>query len=171
MCSHAAPHALLIVDWGAQGAALLSVPTREYLQSSGWIEPTVVKPTWGNNNAASMLEPRSVASGSGFWADGHNSTESDWRISTGSGQDSSDPRHSAISDATDSDSGRASIETERGTEAHVDEVGAHEAFVAGMIFALSQTILPGGPYIWNAPGKTPSSKGTNGRWKLEECLR
>jgi hypothetical protein len=32
----APPHALLVAYWGADGAAALSVPTREYLQSSGW---------------------------------------------------------------------------------------------------------------------------------------
>lgn len=56
MVAQAAPHALLVVNWGSAGAALLSVPTREYFQartassysdppltvhaqSSGWTEP------------------------------------------------------------------------------------------------------------------------------------
>ncbi|KAG8819085.1 hypothetical protein FRC17_010616 [Serendipita sp. 399] len=33
-------HALLFVHWDHDGGALLSVPTREYLQSSVWTEPT-----------------------------------------------------------------------------------------------------------------------------------
>ena len=37
----APPHALLVAHWGEDGAAVLSVPTREYFQSSGWAEPTV----------------------------------------------------------------------------------------------------------------------------------
>ncbi|KAG8801070.1 hypothetical protein FRC16_001358, partial [Serendipita sp. 398] len=34
-------HALLFVHWDHDGGALLSVPTREYLQSSVWTEPTM----------------------------------------------------------------------------------------------------------------------------------
>lgn len=33
MVAQAAPHALLVVNWGSAGAALLSVPTREYFQA------------------------------------------------------------------------------------------------------------------------------------------
>lgn len=32
MVAYAAPHALLVVNWAEAGAALLSVPTREYFQ-------------------------------------------------------------------------------------------------------------------------------------------
>ncbi|KIJ53266.1 hypothetical protein M422DRAFT_775875 [Sphaerobolus stellatus SS14] len=177
MCTHAAPHALLIADWSAQGAALLSVPTREYLQSSGWVEPTVAKPAWDPNIAASasILDPGSVKSGSGFWADGrliNDSNSSDWRNSTTATYSTGNPRDSHISATTDpnSDDGRASIETERGAETYLDEVGAHEAFVAGMIFALCQKILPGRPYTRDGAGKGGPNNG-GGRWKLEECLR
>ncbi|PVG01170.1 hypothetical protein CPB86DRAFT_781748 [Serendipita vermifera] len=36
-----APHALLLVHWDHEGGALLSVPTREYLQSSVWTDPAL----------------------------------------------------------------------------------------------------------------------------------
>ena len=177
MCTHAPHHALLIADWGAQGAALLSVPTREYLQSSGWVEPTVAKPTWdpsGSSSNSGLLNPGSVKSGSNYWADGRpvsDSNSSDWRDSSTGGE--SHLRRSRISDNgdTNSDSGRASIETERGMESFLDEVGAHEAFVAGMIFALSQRLLPGPPYTRDGTGQGAAARGSSGRWKLEECLR
>ncbi|KAF8509886.1 hypothetical protein BU17DRAFT_55849 [Hysterangium stoloniferum] len=182
MCSHAAPHSLLVVDWGVQGAALLSVPTREYLQSSGWVEPTLLKPTWVGEDG----EPHSVHSGSGFWADGRpasNSTlttsaldTSQWLTSSAALHMSENARGQSIPVSEgDSDSRRTSIETERGLQTHADEVGAHEAFVAGMIFALSQRLMPGRPYAGSVSGgadKPPgNNSGTSGRWRLEECLR
>jgi hypothetical protein len=33
----APPHGLLVAYWGADGAAVLSVPTREYFQASSWV--------------------------------------------------------------------------------------------------------------------------------------
>ena len=33
----AAPHSILVVSWADQGSALLSVPTKEYLQSSKFV--------------------------------------------------------------------------------------------------------------------------------------
>jgi hypothetical protein len=193
MCSHAAPHALLVVDWGAQGTALLSVPTREYLQSSGWVEPTDVKRTWC---AGEDGEPHSVHSGSGFWADGRpvsNSTltcgaleNSQWLASAATLNTSNNVAQSTRSSEVegDSDSRRTSVETERGSQTHADEVGAHEAFVAGMIFSLSQRLMPGRPYVsegspkaqvGNVGGGAHTLPGNNssasGRWRLEECLR
>lgn len=83
MTSMAAPHALLIVHWGSSGAALLSLPTREYLQSSGWVDETLPTPSPNNPNhirATSdsttqdgSFSVQSVRSGSGFWAAGHKS--------------------------------------------------------------------------------------------------
>lgn len=74
-------HALLIAYWGTAGAALLSVPTREYLQSSGWVddEPpmrplsTVSVETSNPPNSPDPRAVGSVRSGSGFWAAGHRS--------------------------------------------------------------------------------------------------
>lgn len=54
----------------------------------------------------------------------------------------------------------------------VDEIGAQDAFVAGMIYALSRQILPGAPFTPSAGGE-PTSEGDlgAGRWRLDECLR
>jgi hypothetical protein len=56
----------------------------------------------------------------------------------------------------------------------VDEVGAQDAFIAGMIFALSRRICPGLPYSPSWSGEDTngtSSEDGRGRWKLDECLR
>lgn len=197
MSAHAAPHALLVVDWGMQGAALLSVPTREYLQSSGWVETVNdVKPSWDNNEAVEGEGFTSVRTGSGFWADGRPQSGVTVTGSEGSRWTESAVLPTSVEEHVqthsdgDTDSQRTSLETERGTETQVvDPVGAHEAFVAGMIFALSQRILPGRPYTREDATKThntqaliPSgsvgadvlpggSGGGSGRWRLEECLR
>lgn len=56
----------------------------------------------------------------------------------------------------------------------VDEVGAQDAFVAGMMFALTRRLLPGEPYTPSlvSRGKDIASDVREmGRWRLEECLR
>ena len=58
----------------------------------------------------------------------------------------------------------------------VDEVGAQDAFVAGMMWALSRRLLPGEPYTPSAARGDGAAGGTDadgqkGRWRLEECLR
>jgi sugar/nucleoside kinase (ribokinase family) len=73
----------------------------------------------------------------------------------------------------------------------VDEAGAQDAFVAGMIYALSRRMMPGPPYTpggdggvgGDVPNPRDPRPGTGhstssalsdefrGRWKLEECLR
>lgn len=65
--------------------------------------------------------------------------------------------------------------TERGADVDdgvVDEVGAQDAFIAGMIYALSRRICPGSPYTpsWNGE-EDSSSNNESGRWRLDECLR
>ena len=52
-----------------------------------------------------------------------------------------------------------------------DEVGAQDAFIAGMIYALSRRLLPGAPYIPGMAGVTEPQRTEGGRWKLDECLR
>ncbi|KAI5117948.1 hypothetical protein M0805_004713 [Coniferiporia weirii] len=77
-------HALLVAYWGDAGAALLSVPTREYLQSSGWVDDSPVPSTMprplstATTASSDVTSPGgasgavgSVRSGSGFWAAGH----------------------------------------------------------------------------------------------------
>lgn len=182
MCTHASSNALLVADWGAQGAALLSVPTREYFQSSGWVEPNIARPSWNvGGGTTTSSDPGSIISGSNFWTDGRSSS-SDSGMRTDNNDpttpstiilDKQNPRNSTVSDIG-SESSTTSTETEKGTPAFVDEVGAHDAFVAGMMFALCQRILPGRPYTTNEPnvnGKNAPNPGTGGKWKLEECLR
>jgi hypothetical protein len=80
-------------------------------------------------------------------------------------------------------------------DAQVDAVGAHEAIVAEMVFALSQRILPGRPYVREGDVRVPqpphapgvgvphagapggadvlpgASAGESRKWYFEECLR
>ncbi|KAH8110469.1 hypothetical protein DFH11DRAFT_768622 [Phellopilus nigrolimitatus] len=100
-------HALLIAYWGTAGAALLSVPTREYLQSSGWVDdepPRATRPLSTvseglSGSVSSGPDPRavgSVRSGSGFWAAGHRagSGTSSSAYTAFSGAQASSPRDS-----------------------------------------------------------------------------
>lgn len=72
--------------------------------------------------------------------------------------------------------GQSQVEPVEEVEEELDEEGAHAAFVAGMIWALSRRVLPGPPYV---PGVVPDgeAKGKDGvadlgiRWRLDECLR
>jgi hypothetical protein len=68
MVAVAAPHALLVVNWGDAGAALLSVPTREYFQASGWTETGAerrARPTTGDqkrSRSKSLSRPKASTS-------------------------------------------------------------------------------------------------------------
>ncbi|KAI0052815.1 hypothetical protein FA95DRAFT_1553093 [Auriscalpium vulgare] len=240
----APPHALLVAYWGKDGAAALSVPTREYFQSSGWVEETHPPP--GAQTPSSPTSQRapdadasgarghgrgkdeilSVRSGSDFWAGprGHSSTNGSTSMSAFSAallNSSSSPgasmslsaaapsghargrgkeperrghREQALEEE-DSDSDADSQGTEiagssnsnngpangaphnsgerKTKDADVDEVGAQDAFVAGMIYALSRRLLPGAPY---SPGLSstdgaPATAAEGGKWRLDECLR
>ena len=52
-----------------------------------------------------------------------------------------------------------------------DDVGAQDAFIAGMIYALSRRLMPGAPYVPGLAGVTEPQRTEGGRWKLDECLR
>ncbi|KAG9042016.1 hypothetical protein FS837_011448 [Tulasnella sp. UAMH 9824] len=158
----AAPHSLLIVSWADQGSALLSVPTREYLQSSKF----VVEPE------ERIMEYESVRSstveGSGL---GHSTTTRD--SSSGQRGVGEDGRRVAFDDDGDDDDDDV-----------IDESGADDAFVAGMIYSLSRRVLPNPVYSPIQPPATQSGGPKpsvlqavleddleRGRWRLEECLR
>ncbi|KAI0776967.1 hypothetical protein BD413DRAFT_524291 [Trametes elegans] len=239
----APPHALLVAHWGTDGAAVLSVPTREYFQSTGWIDTStpaerspvgIGMPGLGRGRVPDEVDMHSVRTGSDFWAGAGNHTESsstftaDMLSSTpqrggarGGGfapdatprpsnkpqqqqqqqgraakkgkraayksPDRSEEEDSSDSDGTqiaghgggvrsapDASRGRAQPPAPPASDV-VDEVGAQDAFVAGMMWALSRRLLPGEPYTPSAV----SSDGTTavdpdrerGRWRLEECLR
>jgi hypothetical protein len=87
LTSVAPPHMLLVAHWGTEGAVVLSLPTREYFQSSGWVEerrrpdPTP-KSARGNGSQRGRgggdesRYVRSVRSGSDFWASHRSRTPS-----------------------------------------------------------------------------------------------
>ncbi|KAG6333531.1 hypothetical protein ID866_5556 [Astraeus odoratus] len=221
LARHAPSHALLVLNAGQDGAALLSLPTREYLQSSGWSPPSPRSSHAGSSRSHGHSQSsatstngthawdgvESVRSGSDFWASARaagersmTSRDSAFTDPSGdaSGQSGSSrshrPNHSGESfhpfdDAEDGEDGDAHGEDGRHTpqprrrapvvqEEAVDEEGAHGAFVAGMIWALSRRLLPGPPY---APGHPDNSNGDarkdgnpndlGVRWRLDECLR
>ncbi|PAV23078.1 hypothetical protein PNOK_0014500 [Pyrrhoderma noxium] len=217
------PHALLIAYWGKAGAALLSVPTREYLQSSGWVDdspdekamrPLSTISTDAGVSGIGMTDVNaigaigSVRSGSGFWAAGHRAgsgTSSSAYTFTGfSAALSSTQSHSGYEEGggvrdsygmseipegaedegeNDTETGREKKGGKGGKDGEGedddddrDELAAQDAFIAGMIFALSQRIVPGPPY---APNTAPYAQMYNsglglddrGKWRLEDCLR
>ncbi|KAJ6576467.1 hypothetical protein DFH09DRAFT_1149483 [Mycena vulgaris] len=210
LTSIAPPHALLVAHWGSEGAAVLSLPTKEYFQSSGWVEerPKVPPtPTRGRNGDQSRqradaagsgdsADHLSVRSGSEFWAgrqsgyasssaftasqfmsEGHTGT---WRSSPSYSRPQSqhhtgEPSHGrSRSDEDDNDSQGTEVPDEDDADAGVvDEVGAQDAFVAGMVYALSRRITPGAPYTPSAAGEdsNAASHDDRGRWRLDECLR
>ncbi|KAK7696411.1 hypothetical protein QCA50_001068 [Cerrena zonata] len=235
----APPHALLVAHWGSEGAAVLSVPTKEYFQSSGWVEQIAPMPSSPTSVVSVRDEPIdqrgeeemvSVRSGSGFWAGAGHHTESsgDWTASSGIQRQlsgSSNPstytppgpsrrqlekrrqhRRKRSDSSTDSDDTQIAVDRGRGSNGGskqnhanqrppaipvpnpvVDDIGASDAFIAGMMYALSRRMLPGEPYTPSAvrkdrdgsisgvagAGKTngQSAADDRGRWKLEECLR
>lgn len=177
------------------------MPTREYLQSSGWFddEPRSTRPlsTISDNPSGTFSDSReagagSVRSGSGFWAAGHRagSGTSSSAFTAFSAAQSSQPRDSYIDSgpsdipqirAQRADSDRVSEVTELETRDPdeslevYDEASAQDAFMAGMIFTLGQRILPGYPYtpVTSYIGQN-NGAGTDldrGKWRLEDCLR
>ncbi|RDB26305.1 hypothetical protein Hypma_006584 [Hypsizygus marmoreus] len=195
----APPHALLVAHWGKDGAAVLSLPTKEYFQSSGWVEErpaSLVIPTQGNHHGTAS-EVRSVRSGSDFWADGRsrtpsssaffsasdagntsgisNSTSSSSKMRSRSrGHAAQNTRYHTTEEDDDNDSQGTEVPGGDDDDGIVDEVGAQDAFVAGMIYALSRRLAPGSPYTPSWTGEDSnanSAESERGRWRLDECLR
>ncbi|KAF9468068.1 hypothetical protein BDZ94DRAFT_1279970 [Collybia nuda] len=206
LTSIAPPHALLVAHWGSEGAAVLSLPTKEYFQSSGWVEERLVPATNSglgkdSRGIGNTTEIRSVRSGSDFWADGRSRTPSTSAWFSEDSQYMSDAgNHSGVGHISGSRirsrsrgrrHGRSSRYTteedddndSQGTEVPggdseddgvVDEVGGQDAFIAGMIYALSRRITPGSPYTPSWAGEDAdgnSAESDRGRWRLDECLR
>ncbi|KAF8686794.1 hypothetical protein AX14_003805 [Amanita brunnescens Koide BX004] len=191
LTSNTAPHALIVAHWGSDGAAVLSVPTREYFQSSGWVEDKLPpkaqdasqKPTGDNS------EFLSVRSGSAYWADGRSRTTSSYSggpqfsdEATGPatlapqtprrGSRGKSPVRGSGDDEDDNDS--QGTETPGGNEDGdvMDEVGSQDAFIAGMIYALSRKLCPGHPYTPITGGEDKKATDSDrARWRLDECLR
>lgn len=175
--SSVAAHALLIAFWGnKQGAAVLSLPTKEYFQSSGWVRPPTHRVTPKNSDN----RPRSVTSDSVFWADGgidHTSSSLNYSLagnkrdsSTGTGPISSSYGHDNEED-NDSEETETGENVAQDDEEVIDDIGAQEAFIAGMIFSLTRKILPGEPYTPRSSVSGYSANEEKGKWRLEECLK
>ncbi|KAF9223372.1 hypothetical protein BS17DRAFT_796049 [Gyrodon lividus] len=221
LARYAPPHALLVLDAGRDGAALLSLPTREYLQSSGWTQPPLQSPQLSSprprlavhghtsSSATSSNGTRtthtwdgveSVRSGSDFWAGGapadgsfasrdseytSRDVDADGRIRRSHRTHPSGESFHPMDDNDEPDEDGDGEDGRHTPQPHqrpaiveedsLDEEGAHAAFVAGMIWALSRRVMPGPPY---APGGSPDGEtGKDGvadlgvRWRLDECLR
>ena len=203
LSSIAPPHALLVAHWGSEGGAVLSLPTKEYFQSSEWVEDKPPAPRTSGpeqSRSANVTEVQSVRSGSEFWADGRSRTPSS-RAFTGrgsnylsdAGDESEKGRKSYIRILSHTHQGRGMNESQyttededndsQGTETPgvgqdadadaVDDVGAQDAFIAGLIYSLSRRICPGSPYTpsWTGEDANGSTESERGRWRLDECLR
>ncbi|KAH8831312.1 Ribokinase-like protein [Flagelloscypha sp. PMI_526] len=163
LTSTAPPHSLLVADWGKDGAAVLSIPTRDYFQSSVWVDRI-------NSPPEELLDPMgeggdrtSVRTASAFWANGRETPSS---------------THSSYNEDTESEytqrrrSPAPPAARKEEKDDLVDEVGASDAFIAGMIYALTRSILPGSPYTpSNVAQEMPDIERLGGKWRLEECLR
>ncbi|KAJ1303887.1 hypothetical protein OPQ81_008299 [Rhizoctonia solani] len=212
MARLAAPHALLCVEWGQSGCAMLSIPTKEYFQSSPFVPDPRGTHRTAESLSASLWE--SVRSGTPFFSEfgdrpdaqdapnangtgtpGQNGKSkhghSRSRATNGGGQDdwgkmypesvrgrtsptpsssSSDDERRTITGASWHPSMAGTTSSVAARQDVIEEAGAGDAFVAGMIFALSRRLLPGAPY---SPGlqNMPGPDAEKGRWRLEECLR
>ena len=243
LARYASSHALLVLNAGRDGAALLSLPTSEYLQSSGWTHMPPAPPTHrpvphragharalihGHSPSATSNGTRttrtwdgveSVRSGSDFWAgatgDASFSSRESGYAQRGGGAAAGRshkrlPSHESFHPMDDDEEenepevhegqhGRGHGHGKNGAghgegeededgrqtpqpqehlreEEHLDEEGAHAAFVAGMIWALSRRVLPGPPYVpglgTNGGAKRKDGAADMGiRWRLDECLR
>ena len=172
--SSVASHALLVAYWGnKQGAAVLSLPTKEYFQSSGWVPPPPLTQRGKHmsymSDATEVVSPsvQSVKSGSEFWADGGDrTTDSEFSLNQTSGSATTPEDEEDDNDSEGTETGREP------DDEVIDEVGAQDAFVAGMIYALSRNLVPGPPYSpFVPPNPAAASDKDKGRWRLEECLK
>ena len=173
--------------WGSEGAAVLSLPTKEYFQSSGWVEERdesdASRQTRMESNTRSdeFSSVQSVRSGSDFWAGNRTPGSSDSYTTGGQSADSHVQSHEeqkfGKEDGEENDNDSQGTEVPEGTKDDVvDEVGAQDAFVAGMIYSMSRSITPGAPYTPSAGGgdvrvNTNSSDAERSRWRLDECLK
>ncbi|QRV95657.1 PfkB family carbohydrate kinase [Ceratobasidium sp. AG-Ba] len=225
MARFASPHALLCAEWGRAGCAMLSVPTKEYFQSSAFVpDPRTQNHRTLDSMSTSLFE--SVRSGTPFYSEmgdprapsraevnGNSNGRSISRAenrsasraaenrngdkrrnrgqsTSGQGQDdwgkmypesvrraSPAPSSSSEEDERRTITGASWRTSVTGTTSSaaaakdiIEEAGGGDAFVAGMIFALSRRLVPGAPY---SPGlqDVPGPDAEKGRWRLEECLR
>ncbi|KAF8321361.1 hypothetical protein DL93DRAFT_2163634 [Clavulina sp. PMI_390] len=176
--SIAPPHALLIASWGKEGAGLLSMPTREYFQSSPFVPDPAEEP---DISGIASVRTSTAAFSSGWSVlarDAGNGGPPFGRMSRGlDGLDGGGTTEGSTEDGEfwneerrrqwmmDIASPRSSSRPTEDDE-ELDETEADDSFIAGMIFALSRRILPGLPYSPARPPPPPpttsSRPGTSG---------
>jgi len=153
---------------------LLSVPTREYFQSSPFVPESTEDP-----HLSGISSVRSSSAAYSGWSailpSEENTADEFW--------DEDRKRRWVQGVASPSSSGRRTEDEEE-----LDETEAEDTFVAGMIFALSRRILPGITYSPYRPPPAvrphghrnlspldippnPNTPLYEGRWRLDECLR
>lgn len=95
------------------------------------------------SNTSSNDKSVSVKTGSAFWADGGDRTTDDSEFSLMNRLSATTaPEEDDDNDSDGTETGRDELDD----EGVIDDVGAQEAFVSGMIWALSRKMVPGDPY-------------------------
>ncbi|KAG8969343.1 hypothetical protein FRC03_003444 [Tulasnella sp. 419] len=197
-------HSILVITWGRAGSALLSTPTKEYFQSSAFVPDkndlegdVLFGGEFESVRSSTIMGSVSVQSSGAPSSHGHGSRQQQGHVPTRSASSSAptqpanwgkdakikrrrdavnpkSTRRSGESSSDESDEDDATETASSADEDVVDETGADDAFVAGMIYALSRRILPN-PLFTPIQPKPPSTTADidmeRGRWRLEECLR
>ncbi|KAF7374871.1 hypothetical protein MSAN_00373200 [Mycena sanguinolenta] len=173
----APPHALLVAHWGS-GRRCRSVLTNKRVLSE--LRLGRGTPQSAAYSLARQERPQSERWRLGrllrryaLWHTDTRRSSPSYSRSPSHGQGHSRRRNGSTEDEDDTDSQGTEMPEEEETDV-VDEVGAQDAFVAGMIYALSRRILPGSPYTPSAGGDDAgamSRDSDRGRWRLDECLR
>jgi hypothetical protein len=139
----AGPNALLVANWGEEGAALLSLSSSEYFQSSAWVPLEECNPP---HSMESYEE--SVRTTSDFYMGMSDLSSSFYTYSKTGRSPSTSPNLEVMTNA---------INDFPLTPEHTkDENGAQDAFIAGMIYAI---------------GKRRQLTNFGTKWRLDECLR
>ncbi|CAE6471259.1 unnamed protein product [Rhizoctonia solani] len=136
----------------------------QYAQNANGADPT------GQNRKPKHMHSRSRATNGGGQDDWGKMYPESVRRSSPTPSSSSDDERKTITGASWHPSTTGTTSSVAARQDIIEEAGAGDAFVAGMIFALSRRLLPGAPY---SPGlqHLPGPDIEKGRWRLEECLR
>lgn len=120
----------------------------------------------------SGLSESACASGEPHAGDDSGDDSDGTEIAAGSSNGSRGAAHGSSSAQTRGQQvGQQPQQQQQSQSQRADDVGAQDAFIAGMIYALSRRMLPGAPYAPGQSGATEALRSEDGRWKLDECLR